>query len=142
MNLGWVPVAARNVRNVALAYAIAAVVTLLFIAAATAAAPAQPGPGILGCWVFEMCLLAFGAPAVAIVLFGLDLVVRDTGRPRRLAIVISLVPALAVGVIAIFEPGVAYLVAWLTAVGLILGLTMSRLPSPLLGPPAIHVPAQ
>jgi hypothetical protein len=42
-----------------------------------------------------------------------------------LAIVISLVPALAVAVIAVFEPGVAYLVAWFTSVGLIFGMTMS-----------------
>lgn len=120
--------AIRLATNIALAYAVAGGASLLFLVANSAVDPG-PGPGILSGWVFEMCLLAFGAPAVAIGLFGLDLVVRDTGRPRRLAILASLVPALAVGLIAVFEPGIAYLVAWLTIVGLVFGLTMA-LPKP------------
>lgn len=118
--------AIRVAANVALAYAVAGGATLVFLVAASTIAPG-PGPGILSGWIFEMCLLAFGAPAVAIVLAGLEFALRETERPRRLAIRVSLVPAVGMGLIGIFEPEVAYLVLWLAFVGLVFGLTM-RLP--------------
>lgn len=117
----------RMVVNLALAYAIAAGVTLTFLLVAQLVAPREVGPGVAGGWVFEMSLLALGAPVLAVVLLILDVILGSDARPRRSALLVCLTPAAFVGLLAVFTPGIAYLVAWLLLVGLLLGLSL-RLP--------------
>ena len=119
----------RLITNLVLAYVIAAIVTLVFLTIGSQIGPPTFGPGIIGEWIFEMALLMLGAPIVLIVLVVLDYVLSATTQQRRLALGVSLLPAALVALLIVPYPEIAYVVAWLVAVGGAFGMTV-LLPMP------------
>lgn len=97
---------------------------MLFVVVAQVTAPPRYGPGLIGTWIFEMGVLAFGAPLVLFVLALQDAALRGTARQRRLAIAVSLLPAAAMALIAVAYPEATYIAVWLLVVGLVYGLAM------------------
>ena len=119
----------RLIANLVLSYVIAAIVTFVFLTIGSLIGPPTFGPAIIGGWIFEMALLMVGAPSVLIVLVVLDYVLSATTRQRRLALGVSLLPAALVALLIVPYPQIAYVVAWLVAVGGPFGMTM-LLPMP------------
>ena len=114
----------RLLANLALSYRVAGFVTLIFVAAAHLISPSRYGPGVIGTWIFEMGVLAFGAPLVLLVLVFLDIALRGSTDQRRLGVAVSLLPAAAMALVTLAYPEALYVAAWLLIVGLVYGLAM------------------
>ena len=81
----------RVLANVALSYVAAGIVTIVFLVILELLTPSSIGNMLTG-WVYEMCLLAWGSPAVLVVLAIVDLALTAVGNRRRSGFVFSLLP--------------------------------------------------
>ena len=116
----------RVLANVALSYVAAGIVTFVFLVILELLTPSSIGNMLTG-WVYEMCLLAWGSPAVLVVLAIVDLALTAVGDRRRSGFVFSLLPGALTALLIVPYPAIAPLVVWLLAVGLLFGRVM-RLP--------------
>jgi len=121
--------------NVLIAYAIAAVVTFAMILASEMMSPSAVNPYLgqaVGGTSWTMVWIAFGSPAVLLVLTCLDWGLRLTRRQRLAGSAVSLLPGGIVLVSALITPeagaGMTFAL-WLLLVGLAFGRVMLLPPS-------------
>lgn len=122
----------RLVANTLLAYFLAGAIAFVFLAVARVVHPEPGATGVLASWGYGMFWLLAGLPLVATVLGLVDLAVYRVEEQRRVARIVSIVPALLLAPIS-GGLGAIPLVGWILATGLAFGhlmlLPARRLPS-------------